>query len=206
MNTHPLTLLGGLGPLIESIQDYAIFMLDTDGRVATWNLGAERIKGYAAREIIGCHFEAFYPPEDLASGKPARMLETARELGRVEDEGWRVRKDGSRFWANVVITALRGTDGRLRGFGKVTRDLTARRQAEETERALLREQVARLAAEDAEARLRDSEERYRALSQRLEVILEGVADGIAVQDQNGRRTDLPTPRRREPAASLRALS
>jgi PAS domain S-box-containing protein len=174
------------GLLIESIQDYAIFMLDTDGRVATWNLGAERIKGYAAREIIGHHFEAFYPPEDLASSKPARMLETARELGRIEDEGWRVRKDGSRFWANVVITALRGTDGRLRGFGKVTRDLTARRQAEETERALLREQVARLAAEDAEARLRDSEERYRSLSQRLEVILEGVADGIAVQDQSGR--------------------
>ena len=174
------------GLLIESIQDYAIFMLDTDGRVATWNLGAERIKGYAAQEIVGRHFEAFYPPEDLASGKPLRILETARDLGRVEDEGWRIRKDGSRFWANVVITSLRGADGRLRGFGKVTRDLTARRQAEETERALLREQVARLAAEDAEARLRDSEERYRALSQRLEVILEGVADGIAVQDRNGR--------------------
>ena len=138
--------------------------------------------------------------------RPSRSnLEAARELGRVEDEGWRVRKDGSRFWANVVITALRGTDGRLRGFGKVTRDLTARRQAEETERALLREQVARLAAEDAEARLRDSEERYRALSQRLEVILEGVADGIAVQDHNG-RLHLPTPQRHEPAASLRALS
>jgi PAS domain S-box-containing protein len=174
------------GLLIESIQDYAIFMLDTDGRVATWNLGAERIKGYSAGEIVGRHFEAFYPPEDRDAGKPLRILETARELGRVEDEGWRVRKDGSRFWANVVITALRGADGRLRGFGKVTRDLSARRQAEETERALLREQVARVAAEDAEARLRDSEERYRSLSERLEVILEGVADGIAVQDRSGR--------------------
>jgi PAS domain S-box-containing protein len=171
--------------LIESVEDYAIFMLDTDGRVATWNLGAEKIKGYTASEIVGRHFSAFYPDEDRSAGKPERALEAVRTVGRYEDEGWRVRKDGSRFWANVVMTALRDPDGRLRGFGKVTRDLTSRRQAEQTELALMREQAARLAAEATENRLRDSEERYRTLSQRLELILEGVADGITVQEKSG---------------------
>jgi PAS domain S-box-containing protein len=117
--------------LVDSVADYAIFMLDPDGRVATWNLGAERTKGYRADEIVGRHFSAFYPPEDVASGKPARKLSEAVEHGRVEDEGWRVRKDGSLFWANVVITALRGEGGELRGFAKVTRDLTERRRADE---------------------------------------------------------------------------
>src|SRR6185295_12949327 len=99
-----------------------------DGRVASWNAGAQRIKGYAPEEIIGRHFSRFYPPEDVAAGKPDRELEIAAAQGRLEDEGWRVRKDGSRFWANVIITALRGPDGALRGFAKVTRDLTDQRR------------------------------------------------------------------------------
>lgn len=117
--------------MIESVQDYAIFMLDPEGRVATWNLGAERIKGYRASEIIGQHFSQFYSSEDLAECKPERKLEVAKRDGRVEDEGWRVRKDRSQFWANVVITALHDSQGRLRGFAKITRDMTDRRQVEQ---------------------------------------------------------------------------
>jgi PAS domain S-box-containing protein len=172
--------------LIESVIDYAIFILDVDGYVATWNAGASAIKGYQANEIIGQHFSKFYSPEDVEAGKPDRELEIATEVGRVEDEGWRVRKDGSRFWANVVITALRDESGVLRGFGKVTRDLTARREAEENERRLLLERTSREAAEHAERRIRESEERHRTMSQRLEVVLEGVADGITAQDRSGR--------------------
>ncbi|HYR28445.1 MAG TPA: PAS domain S-box protein [Thermoanaerobaculia bacterium] len=115
--------------LIESVRDYAIFLLDPNGNVMTWNPGAQRFKGYAPEEIIGRHFSTFYPEEDL--DKPPRELEIAKREGSVEDEGWRIRKDGSRFWANVVITALYGEDGKLRGFAKVTRDLTQRRQDEE---------------------------------------------------------------------------
>jgi len=172
--------------LVESVVDYAIFMLDAEGCVATWNIGAERIKGYAPSEIIGKHFSAFYLPEEVAARKPWRELELAIELGRVEDEGWRVRKDGSRFWANVVITALRDSSGGLRGFGKVTRDLTARKRAEELARELVREQAARAAAEAAEARVREGEERYRSLSRRLEVVIESVGEGITVQDPEGK--------------------
>ncbi len=117
--------------LIGSVQDYAIFMLDPDGRIVSWNTGAERIKGYRAEEIIGRHFSCFYPPEVVAQGKPEWELRTAVEQGSVEDEGWRVRKDGGRFWASIVITALFDKEGRLRGFGKVTRDLTERRKIEE---------------------------------------------------------------------------
>ena len=117
--------------LIADVQDYAILMLDVEGNVATWNAGAQRIKGYEAEEIIGRHFSAFYPPEDVAAGKPERELLIAAADGRLEDEGWRVRKDGSRFWANVVITALRDETGVLRGYGKITRDITERRFAEE---------------------------------------------------------------------------
>jgi PAS domain S-box-containing protein len=117
--------------LIESVSDYAIFMLDTTGHVATWNLGAEQIKGYSANEIIGQHFAKFYLQADIDAGKPANELRVAAEVGRVEDEGWRIRKDGSRFWASVVITALRDSTGALRGFAKVTRDLTQRRAVEE---------------------------------------------------------------------------
>src|SRR5271163_2323392 len=121
--------------LVESVQDYAILMLSPEGNVATWNAGAERIKGYRADEIIGQHFSVFYPPEDLASGKPERELATAEAEGRMEDEGCRVKKDGTQFWANVVITALRDKQGKLRGFGKVTRDLTERRAHEQEQEA-----------------------------------------------------------------------
>ncbi|HEU4735204.1 MAG TPA: PAS domain-containing sensor histidine kinase, partial [Kofleriaceae bacterium] len=119
--------------LVETVKDYAIFMLDTEGRVATWNAGARRIKGYDADEIIGRHFSVFYPEDDIRAGKTEHELEVAARDGRFEDEGWRLRKDGSRFWANVVITALHAADGRLLGFAKVTRDLTERRRLE-TER------------------------------------------------------------------------
>ncbi|MEV4305598.1 PAS domain S-box protein [Nonomuraea sp. NPDC049624] len=113
--------------LVQNVVDYAIFMLDAQGRIVSWNAGAERIKGYRAEEIIGRHFSVFYPPEDVAAGKPAMELEVAVADGRWEEEGWRVRKDGTRFWASVVITALHDERGELRGFGKVTRDLTERR-------------------------------------------------------------------------------
>jgi PAS domain S-box-containing protein len=116
--------------LVASVRDYAIFGLDPTGHVVSWNTGAERIKGYTADEIIGRHFSVFYTPEDLATGKTAWELEVAAREGRVEDEGWRVRKDGTRFWANVIITALRNEHGTLVGFAKVTRDLTERRTAE----------------------------------------------------------------------------
>jgi PAS domain S-box-containing protein len=115
---------------VESVQDYAIFMLDPGGRIASWNAGAERIKGYKASEIIGQHFSTFYSKEDVRSGKPQRLLDVAEKEGRVQDEGWRIRKDGSRFWANVTITAMKDASGSLVGFGKVTRDLTERRRTE----------------------------------------------------------------------------
>jgi PAS domain S-box-containing protein len=123
--------------LIESVTDYAIFALDPDGVIVTWNRGAARLKGYAADEIIGQHFSCFYPAGDLAAGKPAMELSIAAAEGRFEDEGWRIRKDGTRFWANVVLTALRRTDGRLIGFGKVTRDLTERKRVEDALRGVL---------------------------------------------------------------------
>ena len=116
---------------VSSVVDYAIFMLDPSGHIVTWNEGAQRIKGYRSDEIIGRHFSIFYPAEDARNRKPDWELEVAKREGRYEEEGWRIRKDGSRFWANVVITALRDETGRLRGFGKVTRDMTDRRQAEE---------------------------------------------------------------------------
>ena len=119
--------------LVESVRDYAIFMLDPDGIVQSWNAGAQAIKGYRPDEIIGRHFRAFYTPEDQAAGKPEWELETARAQGRVEDEGWRVRKDGSLFWANVVVTAVFGPAGDLRGYAKITRDASERRRLEELE-------------------------------------------------------------------------
>ncbi|MEU3186257.1 PAS domain S-box protein [Streptomyces sp. NPDC006923] len=116
--------------LVQGVLDYGIFMLDPQGYVISWNAGAERIKGYSEAEIVGHHFSVFYPAEDKASRKPQWELETAVAEGRLEDEGWRIRKDGSRFWANVVITALWDDRGELRGFGKVTRDMTERRAAQ----------------------------------------------------------------------------
>ena len=146
--------------LVESVRDYAIFALDADGYILSWNAGAERLKGYTASEIIGKHFSIFYPRELVAGGFPEFELRTAANTGRFEDEGWRIRKDGSRFWANVVITALRNDRGELIGFAKVTRDLTERREAEEA--------------------LRESEERFR-------LIIEGVRDyAVFMLDTEGR--------------------
>jgi PAS domain S-box-containing protein len=146
--------------LVDSVRDYAIFMLDPEGHVLTWNAGAERFKGYRADEIIGSHFSRFYPPDALARRLPEHELEMATRDGAFEDEGWRVRKDGSLFWANVVITAMRDATGQLVGFAKVTRDLTQRRNHEEA--------------------LKRSEERFRLL-------VEGVADyAIFMLDVNGR--------------------
>lgn len=117
--------------MVESVKDYAIIMLDPEGKVVSWNAGAERIKGWTAKEIIGSSFERFYPPADVAAGKTAYELKVAAETGTFEDYGWRVRKDGSRFWANVVITALRDATGVLCGYSKVTRDITERKNSEE---------------------------------------------------------------------------
>jgi PAS domain S-box-containing protein len=117
--------------LIEAVIDYAIFQLDPLGNVTTWNPGAQRIKGYMPEEIIGRHFSAFYTPEDVELGVPERALSVAMEHGRFEAEGWRMRKDGSRFWASVVIDRITDEDGNLVGFAKVTRDVTDRRNAED---------------------------------------------------------------------------
>jgi len=134
--------------LVESTRDYAIFLLDRGGHVLTWNAGAERIKGYTASEILGHHFSRFYTEDALARRWPEHELAVAATQGRFEDEGWRVRKDGSRFWANVVLTALRDPGGEVRGFSKITRDLSERRRAEES--------------------LRHSEERFRLLVEAVE--------------------------------------
>jgi PAS domain S-box-containing protein len=123
--------------VVEALKDFAIYMLDPRGLVTSWNPGAERIKGYRAEEIIGKPFTLFYAAEDLQAGKPQRSLEAAEKSGRFEEEAIRVRKDGSRFWAHVVLTALRDSDGRLQGFAKVTRDITEHRRAEERFHALL---------------------------------------------------------------------
>jgi PAS domain S-box-containing protein len=116
--------------MVESVSDYAIVMLDPNGCVVSWNTGAQRIKGFHSDEIVGKHFDTFYPPEEVTAGKPLQDLEQAAASGRYEDEGWRIRKDGSRFWANIVFTAIRDQAGNLRGFAKLTRDLTERRKVE----------------------------------------------------------------------------
>jgi len=156
--------------LVQAVEEYAIFMLDPDGRVVTWNSGAESIKGYDESEIIGEHFSTFYTREDAAAGVPERNLAAAAERGRTEDEGWRVRADGSRFWANVVITAIRDDDGTLRGFAKVTRDMTERREREERfrrerdqTRQLLKTSPVAIAVQDADGEVRLANERAREL-------------------------------------------
>jgi PAS domain S-box-containing protein len=130
--------------LVEGVTDYAIFMLDPEGRVTNWNAGAQRIKGYAPEEIVGEHFSRFYAPEDVDAGVPKRAIETAREVGRYEAEGWRVRQDGTRFWASVVLDAIKDEDGELIGFAKITRDMTEKRETqlrlEESREQLFRSQ------------------------------------------------------------------
>jgi len=148
-----------LRALIEGVKDYAILMLDPQGRVASWTACAERVKGYRAEEIVGKSFACFYTPEDLASGHPDSVLRTAAQIGHFEEEGWRVRRDGSRFWASVMITALRDENGKVIGFSKMTRDVTERRRAEE--------------------KLRESEEKFRA-------VLECAPDAVLIVDENGR--------------------
>jgi len=158
--------------LVETVQDYAIFALDATGHIVSWNPGAQRFKGYTASEIIGKHFSVFYPAEDLAANKPANELEIAARDGRLEDEGWRIRKDGTRFWANVVITALRSSDGELIGFAKVTRDLTQRRAAElealANARQIAAEEALRRAAESRSDELTELLERTRTQAEELD--------------------------------------
>lgn len=125
------TRMDMLQVLVDNIREYAIITLDPKGIVTTWSPAAERLKGYRADEIVGKHFSIFYTREDATGGKTERELEVAAREGRFEDEGWRVRKDGSKFWANVVLTALRDSQGKLRGFGKITRDLSERKAAED---------------------------------------------------------------------------
>jgi PAS domain S-box-containing protein len=145
--------------LVASVKDYAIFMLDPTGHVSTWNAGAERIKGYTATQIIGRHFSIFYPEADATSGKCERELEVAVREGCFEEEGWRLRQDGSRLWASVTITPLLNPDGELVGFAKVTRDLTDRREAE----ANLRSIAVQQAALAEHARIQQFQERFLAI-------------------------------------------
>jgi PAS domain S-box-containing protein len=154
--------------LVESVVDYAMYMLDASGMVTTWNAGAENLKGYPASEVIGKHFSLFFPEEDVRAGKPQRELAVSLAEGRFEDEGYRIRRDGTMFWANVILTPIRDARGELLGFAKVTRDLTARREAERTARELVREQVARSAAEAAETRVREAARLAEVAAERAE--------------------------------------
>src|SRR6185312_722496 len=126
--------------LVESVTDYAIYMLDSNGLVITWNPGAARFKGYQASEIIGRHFSVFYTDEDRQAGLPVRALETAARAGKFESEGWRVRKDGTRFWASVVVDAVHDEQGALVGFAKVTRDISEKRALDQAREALFQAQ------------------------------------------------------------------
>jgi PAS domain S-box-containing protein len=169
----------GFRRLVEGAKDYAIFLLDTEGNIVSWNPGAERIKGYKAEEIIGQHFSKFYPQEAIDRGWPAHELKVARAEGRFEDEGWRVRKDGTQFWANVVITALHDDAGKFVGYSKITRDMTDRKLAEQSARRLVEETTARRVAEENAGRIQEQRERLR-------VTLASIGDGVISTDAEGR--------------------
>lgn len=171
---HPVTENLSLSPginerkfrmLVEAVRDYAIYVLDTEGRVCTWNSGAQRNKGYSDQEIIGKHFRQFFRAEDVATGLPESILETARSTGHYAGEGWRVRKDGTLFWASVVVNVIRDEEGTIAGFAKVTRDLTERRRQEEELRA------SKLALE--------------AERDRLAVTLYSIGDAVISTDEKG---------------------
>jgi PAS domain S-box-containing protein len=164
--------------LIEQVVDYAIFVLDRDGNIASWNAGAQRIKGYTPREIIGKPFALFFTDADRTAGKPNELLSRARRDGRYQEEGWRVRKDGERFWASVTVTALRGADGELQGFAKITRDLTEQRRADEAARRAAEERAARHQAELDERAVRRSRDQ-------LDLILRSIAEGVTAQRPDG---------------------
>lgn len=165
--------------LIQGTTEYAIFMLDSAGNILTWNPGAERLKGYKAEEIIGQHFSRFYPQEATDRGWPAHELKVAAAVGRFEDEGWRVRKDGSQFWANVVITALKDDAGKLLGFSKITRDMTERKNAEVNARRLVEVATARRVAEENARIIEEQRER-------LHVTLASIGDAVISTDAEGR--------------------
>ena len=158
--------------LVDRVQDYAIFALDTQGYILSWNAGAERLKGYTREEAIGQHFSIFYPPDEANSGKLKYELDVATTVGEYQEEGWRLRKDGSRFWANVLITAIRDDNGELVGFAKVTRDLTERRAAHERAledaRRIAAQEAARVAAEQRAHELRALAEQLRLQTEELE--------------------------------------
>jgi PAS domain S-box-containing protein len=172
--------------LVNSVTDYAIFLLDTSGRVVSWNAGAERIKGYTASEVLGRHFSLFYPIEERAAGQADAALQRAAREARYQQEGWRLRKDGTRFWADVVITALRGPLGELRGFAKVTRDMTARQRERENElmlAAMFERTPAGIAMADATGRyLRANPVFLRMLGYTMEELAEKTIGDLAHPD------------------------
>ena len=202
--------------VVEGVHDYAIFMLDREGHVSTWSPAAARLKGYEADEVLSRHFSVFYPKADVDAGKPERELATAAEAGRYEEEGWRVRKDGSRFWASVVITAIRDPAGKLLGFGKITRDITERKRQDDRIRAALEVAQATLEGRGEEELLQLIAERARALAEADHglVMLEdadpdtlfvAAADGPRATAIRGNRVPSPGSQAAPVLASGRAL-